>query len=165
MPLEDFNKRLSELVRGGGSTARIGRQLRSEGFRVGNDRLRGLVNTLRGRTITAGQLIAIRTGLTRVPTAVEVRFRVTAKYAVARSEFGRDSMTLLSGSVTSTEKLTIPIGQDINRRVTTQAAALVEEEIQQRVRDQGLAQAGDYIEPQITGLVLDVLERTFTTFA
>ena len=164
MPTRDFNRRLAQLVRGGGSTAAIGRQLRSEGFRVGNDRLRGFVNALRGRRITAGQLLSIRTSLGPVPTAVEVTVSITASYSVTRSEFGRGTQTLLSGTVTGRDTLTVPIGEDTNQRINTQAGALLEDEVQQRVRDVGLAQAGDYLEPQITGRTIEIVGRRFVNF-
>ena len=167
MPTRDFFRRLSELVRGGSSTAAIGRQLRSERFRIGNDRLRAIVNRIRGRRITARQgreLITITTSLSQVPSAVEFRLTITARYAVARSEFGRGSETLLSGTVTSNETLTIPFPQGTDRLIETQAAALVEERVNERVREAGLARAGDYIEPQLSDVQIKITNQKFVNF-
>ena len=82
-----------------------------------------------------------------------------------RSEFGRGTQTLLSGTVTGRDTLTVPIGEDTERRINTQAGALLEDEVQQQVRDVGLAQAGDYLEPQITGIAIEIVGRRFVNFA
>ena len=170
MPARDFYRALSNLVGQGGSQRSIIAAIRSRGFKIANDRIRGLINQLRGRNVTERQRgalarITVRTeGKVSLPTAIVYRIRITARYAVERDEFGRSAKTLLSGTVTETQTFKLPLLQDNSQRLENQAAARIEEEVLSRVRSAGLAQAGNYITPSITNQTIEVLSAELVDF-
>ena len=170
MPARDFYRALADLVGQGGSQRSIITEIRARGFKIANDRIRGLINQLKGRRLTQPQQrglarLVVRTeGRVSLPTAIVYRIRITARYEVNRDEFGRPTKTLLSGTVSEVQTFKLPLTQDNTQRLDNQAAARIEEEVTARVRSAGIAQAGNYIMPSITNQTIEVLSSELVDF-
>ena len=147
---------LLESVRQGGSQAEIIRRFRGRGFGGGNDALRGLIKIIRGTNVALKQFVASLRFLTRfpslqfrIPNEVAVTVAINYTYRVARDELGRPQEVLLSGKVEETRDYVFPTPAINEKLITEQALARAEERVARLIADAGLAQAGNYLMPEI----------------
>ena len=170
MPTGNFFQTLARLVREGGSQGSIIARFRGAGFGGRAQRLRALINRLRGRSLTPSQQseltkfsLGLNVSLSPIPTAIEISARIRASYRVVRDQFNRRGEVLLSGNVEEVQTFVIPL-QANEQQVENQALARLEEEISRRVAAAGLAQAGNYITPDITSQPVEIISTRFTDF-
>ena len=172
----DFN-RLGELASGSGSQREVIRRFRGEGFSGANDALRGLINAVRGANVSFRQLVAAAQLLVRarvnprnvnllnIPRSIEVTIRTRYQYRVVRNQLGRRDETLLSGTQQEDRDYVFPIAEGINARLLSeQALARAEETVNRLVADAGLAEAGNYLVPDIRAEPVKVIRARFTDF-